>query len=405
MTQKELNNLLDFIRSHPSESSDELVATVLRLAADYASLKAQKNKPPKQESPKEKNFLKFTNQEIDSMPESIKILLIYNERAITYRFHNGVYQTRYRRDGYKIEISSSDLKSLKAKLITELGKNKPKPKENKHYPFIKDFINDWLAMKKITIKDTTFKSYLDIVNVHVIPTFGNIRLNILTRADVQNYLNSLLEQEKNRTAKKLQQILSAAFNFASEEYGIKSPMTKIVLPHYEVKKGNALTKAEEKELVDYCLAHLTQSACHALLILLYTGMRVGELKTATIHDKYIECETEKTRKGYKREFRKIPITPMLRRVLPFIDFKIAISASTDWIGNCFKNIFPNHHTHELRYTFITRCKEHVQNLELVMLWAGHKFDKDVKTSAVDRGYTDYSEEYYFKEAEKVDYEL
>lgn len=239
----------------------------------------------------------------------------------------------------------------------------------------------------------------------MIPPFGKFRLDGITRADIQDYLNGLLEQEKNRTAKKLQQILSAAFDFASEEYGIKSPMTKIVLPHYEVKKGNALTKAEEKQLVEYCLAHLTQSACHALLILLYTGMRVGELKTSTLHDKYIECETEKTRKGYKKEFRKIPITPMLSRVLPYIDFAKAISASPDWIKDCLKNIFPNHHTHELRYTFITRCKECVQNLELVMLWSGHKFDKDVKTSAVDRGYTDYSEEYYFKEAQKVDYEL
>jgi integrase len=405
MTQKELNKLLNFISSHPSEHSDELTAIVLRLAAECAAIKAQTTKPIKQESAKEKCFLKFTNREIDSMPESIKILLIYNEKAITYRFHKGVYQTRYRRDGYKIEVSSRDLNTLKSKLISELAKNKPTPKENKHYPFIKDFFNDWLAIKKVAVKDTTFKSYVDIVNVHVIPPFGKFRLDGITRADIQDYLNGLLEQEKNRTAKKLQQILSAAFDFASEEYGIKSPMTKIVLPHYEVKKGNALTKAEEKQLVEYCLAHLTQSACHALLILLYTGMRVGELKTSTLHDKYIECETEKTRKGYKKEFRKIPITPMLKRVLPYIDFAKAISASPDWIKDCLKKIFPNHHTHELRYTFITRCKECVQNLELVMLWSGHKFDKDVKTSAVDRGYTDYSEEYYFKEAQKVDYEL
>lgn len=40
-----------------------------------------------------------------------------------------------------------------------------------------------------------------------------------------------------------------------------------------------------------------------------------------------------------------------------------------------------------------------------MLWAGHSFDKDVKTSAVDRGYTDYSEEYLYNEAQKIHYEL
>ena len=40
-----------------------------------------------------------------------------------------------------------------------------------------------------------------------------------------------------------------------------------------------------------------------------------------------------------------------------------------------------------------------------MLWDGHSGDKDVKTSVVDRGYTDYSQEYLLAEAEKVNYEL
>ena len=40
-----------------------------------------------------------------------------------------------------------------------------------------------------------------------------------------------------------------------------------------------------------------------------------------------------------------------------------------------------------------------------MLWVGHSFDKDVKSSAVDRGYTDYSKEYLVQEAQKIDYIL
>ena len=40
-----------------------------------------------------------------------------------------------------------------------------------------------------------------------------------------------------------------------------------------------------------------------------------------------------------------------------------------------------------------------------MLWDGHEFDKDVNTSKVDIGYTRYSDEIYFNEIEKVNYEL
>jgi hypothetical protein len=40
-----------------------------------------------------------------------------------------------------------------------------------------------------------------------------------------------------------------------------------------------------------------------------------------------------------------------------------------------------------------------------MLWDGHQFDSDVKTSKVDRGYTQYSSDVYFGEIKKIDYDL
>ena len=73
------------------------------------------------------------------------------------------------------------------------------------------------------------------------------------------------------------------------------------------------------------------------------------------------------------------------------------------IQTVFKRLFSDHH--ELRYTFNASKKEAGCNLEAVMIWAGHSFDIDEKTSAVDRGYTDYSEEYLYNEAQKIDYEL
>ena len=75
------------------------------------------------------------------------------------------------------------------------------------------------------------------------------------------------------------------------------------------------------------------------------------------------------------------------------------------IKSTMRRLFPEHHPHELRYTFITRCKECGVNPELVMLWDGHEMDDDVKTSKVDRGYTDYSNEYQLQEAEKVNYKI
>jgi integrase len=405
MNQKELNTLLDFIQKQNSPEPDELISIVLKMASDSAALKAVKNKPA-ENGTGEKKYLKFTKQELEIMPAYLKqILLMYNGNAVTYRYHNGTYETRYRRDGYKVAVYAPDLKTLRMKFLDKIANSKPATKEDTSVPLMKEFTAEWMKIKTVSVKDSTIKSYTALIDSHINPNFGDKRISTITRSDVQTYLTNLVNQDKNRTAQKLKQLLSAIFDVACEDYGIKSPMAKIELPHYEVQKGTSLTKAEERILVDYCLKRKNTTAASAVLTLLYTGMRVGELKTAVLHDNYIECETEKIRKGYAVERRKIPISPMLRKVMPFIDFDKAFSASRDWIKTFLKDILPSHHTHELRYTFITRAKEAGCNLELVMLWDGHKFDAHVKSSAVDRGYTTYSDEYYFKEIEKIDYDF
>ena len=78
-----------------------------------------------------------------------------------------------------------------------------------------------------------------------------------------------------------------------------------------------------------------------------------------------------------------------------------ITANNNTVRDAVKRIFPDRHIHEFRYTFITRAKECGVNPEVVMLWSGHEFDNDVKTSRVDRGYTTYSDEYLLLEINKI----
>lgn len=93
-------------------------------------------------------------------------------------------------------------------------------------------------------------------------------------------------------------------------------------------------------------------------------MRRGELASMRIENEngrtFITCETEKTRKGYATIRRRIPISPMFRKVWDMIDFEKAKKASSKTLSDTIKKVFPERHVHELRYTFISRCKECVQ---------------------------------------------
>ena len=263
--------------------------------------------------------------------------------------------------------------------------------------------------KKPTLKEVTYKSYESLIKTELIPNFGEKHVDQVNRKEIQEYLFRVVGQGKNRTAQKIKQLLGAVFALAVEDYDFKNPMTKIKLPHYEVKKGSPLSKTEEKQLIDFCMKNSHLYGIYSLLVLLYTGMRLGELASMKIESEnnytFITCETEKIRKGYAAVRRRIPISPMFRKIWDMIDFEKAKVASSKTLSDTIKKVFPERHVHELRYTFISRCKECGCNLELVMLWDGHEFDKDVRTSKVDRGYTQYSDEIYFGDIEKVNYEL
>lgn len=351
------------------------------------------------------------------MPEKYRKIFACEDRIIPYRFHKGVYEAHYRRDGFNVFACAKNFdemrKKFSAKLLEAMHGAAPEPYEaqkekrtaNVRKALFSDYLKEWLDIKQKTCKESTVKEYERLSKGNLMPAFGDKPIAELTRQTLQKYLFGFIEEGKHRTAEKLHQILCCIFDLACEDLHIPSPMKKIVLPYYESKKGSALTREEEKKLVEFCIAHRENEASSALLVLLYFGLRRSELQSIRVKNEILTCTTSKTKMGRSEVSRSIPFTPVFRRVLPYVDFEKAKNTNVNTIYTTFKRLFPNHHTHELRYNFITRAKESGCNLEAVMIWAGHSFDKDVASSAVDRGYTDYSQEYLIKEAQKIDYIL
>ena len=412
MNYQQLHEILDIFKDIPdAERRDKAVQLMLNAASEDITLEklikltANRERKADSEGFGTSGPIKFTKKEINAMSDYLKKLFTINDKIVTYRTtKDGYYQARFRRDGYNIEVAAKDFETMKRKFLAKLFEVE-REKRNHGYPLFRDFIAEWLKIKRRTVKESTYKSYCNILETHILPRLGNFSINEITRKDVQDFLFELSDKGKMRTTQKIKIILSAVFDVAYEDYGLKTPMAKIVLSHYEVKKGNAFTKAEEKRIVDFCAANRQFAGNSGVLLLLYTGMRVGEIDSMEFDGKYITCVSEKTRKGRKDVIRKIPLSPMMKKVMPLIDFEQAKAVSRFTIRDALKRIFPDRHVHELRYTFITRAKECGCNPEIVMKWVGHEYDQDVKTSRVDRGYTDYSEEYALQEINKIDYKL
>ena len=337
-------------------------------------------------SEKGKNGFEFTKQEIKAMPEHIRKIFIANNYIVNYRItSNGYFEARIRRKGMYIEASGRDFETMRTRFMQRLAA----------------FYDRSLAQPiEQPPKPSTYKEYERSFRVDLEPAFGNRPLADITRNELQNYLFGIVGENKHRKAEKLALMLNCIFDMAAEDFSIPSPMKKVVLPNYQTKKGQALSADEETRLVNYCKSHKEVEGTDALLVLLLFGLRKSELASIEIiDDKWLQCETSKERLGQNVVLRKIPFTPQAKKFLPFIDFEKARKTNLNTISTRMKRLLPERHPHELRHTFISRCKECGVASEVVSIWAGHSLSGTI-TSTV---YTHYSEEFQLKEAEKVIY--
>ena len=360
-----------------------------------------------------KSGFKFTKQEIKAMPEHIRKIFIANNYIVNYRItSNGYFEARIRRKGMYIEASGRDFETMRTRFMQRLAAFYDRPAvqpqveeitpeiPTAHTVLFRDYGRDWLKIKEQTTKPSTYKEYERSFRIDLEPMFGNRVLAEITRNELQNYLFGIVGENKYRKADKLALMLNCIFDMTTEDFSIPSPMKKVVLPNYQTKKGQALTKDEEERLIKYCKSHREVEGTDALLVLLLFGLRKSELASIEIIDgKWLQCETSKERLGQNVVLRKIPFTPQAKKYTSFIDFEKAKRTNLNTISTRMKRLLPERHPHELRHTFISHYKECGVQSEVVSIWAGHSLSGTI-TSTV---YTHYSEEFQLKEAEKVIY--
>ena len=278
-------------------------------------------------------------------------------------------------------------------------------RKNKDKTLLGNYMLKWLEVaKKPYIKENTFNEYVKSIKLDILPKFGDKALRNISSFDIQEHINQYTEQGKNRTAKKIYQLLNAVFEYAVADGIIdRSPTKKVTIGSYEQEHGTALTRAEEKQIIDDLNAMPTSRYRQAFVFIMYTGLRRSELASVQLEGEWITVVTAKQRKGKKEKIRRIPISPMLNKMLPSIDIELIKQTNPNKLTCEFSDLYPKHHLHELRHTFITRCQECGIAREIVSVWAGHSTDKSI-TSTVYTHLEQY-EERQLKEIAKYTYDL
>lgn len=345
-------------------------------------------------------FLKFTDKEISKMPKSFRHTFIAEGKVIFYRkrkrgklYAAVTYEARYRRHGYDISVSSTDLQDLKQRFIEKLHAMESNEAFPKAPTTFHEFATYYFEnFRKRKVKPLTYENDTYRYNNHLKPAFGSTPLKRIMPAQCQALIDGLLSKGHGRTADEIYSLLNCIFKMAIA-HGIieRNPLAIVIKQRHERQHGKALTVSEEKQLLEK-----TAGTRYQLLfaVALYTGMRPNEFKTARIEDKFIIAVNSK-RKGGKVEFKRIPISPMLRPFLTNVDE--LHFPRVEYMRDKIRDILPTHHLYDLRTTFYTRCQEcgvaDVARSEFV----GHSL------GTLGDTYTDLSDSFLIKEGEKLNY--
>ena len=160
----------------------------------------------------------------------------------------------------------------------------------KHMPSngtVQSYFSTWLREYQFNkLKPSSYDRLERTVNNHIIPNIGGMKVDKVTRDNIQNFINKLYKKERlsYSSVKKVYVALNSCYNYAlMDEMVIKNPCVGIVLPSpAERTKQVFPLSIDEVEKLKEELSRTDSNGRpfyyygHAYLLILNTGLRMGE---------------------------------------------------------------------------------------------------------------------------------
>lgn len=179
----------------------------------------------------------------------------------------------------------------------------------------KDLTDMWLVNYKLTLKPQSYNSTVSMLNKHILPYFGKMKLDKITSSDVQTFINSLSKKTINYVNARsiISRILQHGVLLQLIQH---NPARDVVLPRKQ-KKGSDKVKFIEKDdlkkFLDYIekdkLRNYKTNFNYVLYkLLLATGLRIGEACALEWSDIDLINGTINIDKTYSKSIRRLSTT-------------------------------------------------------------------------------------------------
>ena len=275
-----------------------------------------------------------------------------------------------------------------------------------HKTFL-EWAEEWrINMLCGSVKSSSYQTYMNILNHHLLPAFGSYMLSSITAESIHSYLKEM--EQRNYAASTIRgilRLLSAIMRSAVEEGLLRrNPCRKIRLHNHRPMEQRVLSRQEQNLLLDSMRGEMDIPP----LLSLYTGMRLGEICALKWEDVNWQQQTIIVRRTVQRLktnqrgerktklFVGMPKSMSSMRIIPIPSFLLELlkrikndNGESDYIFSAsmcpaeprtmqrwFQSLvqrcgLDNVHFHTLRHSFATRMLELGIDVKTISILLGH----------------------------------
>ncbi len=283
---------------------------------------------------------------------------------------------------------------------------------------VKLMLEIWLSQRAADIKESTYQRYTLLIQMHILPYLGNVRIHCLTTEILSAYIKELQKSGRldrrgglsPKTVSDVVCVLKSALKLVGRKYAVNGDLFDVKAPTVRTKRVETLGDRECEVLTQSVLAKPDLSGA-AYLLALNTGLRLGEVcglkwsdisfgkQTLTVNRTVLRIKTglrtQLTVQTPKTEasVREVPLTPQMLSLLAELrngvheDAYVLTGRRVPMEPRTLQYRFQafmkyhglkgRHHFHSLRHTFATRSIEHGFDAKSLSEMLGHK---SVKTT-------------------------
>jgi len=235
-----------------------------------------------------------------------------------YRRKDGRWEARFLLDGKYKSVYGHSYNEAKAKLeACTAGPTMPtaKPTHAKGQA-VKwaTLCAEWLDQKKLCLKQSSYAQYGCIMRRHVLPHWGRQNMNELTSIGVNGFIKSLSERLSAKTVRDILNVFLQVVRFAEKKHGVHIDHESIARPKAQQGYLPVLSPDEQRRLSVYLRANPSRINA-GVLLLLYTGIRIGELCALQWSDIDLNAQAISVTKTIQRIADPDPVSKAKTRVI------------------------------------------------------------------------------------------